>query len=116
MLGELPLYDIIWDVCPDAMHIVKNLFDRCLIPLLSGKRAPTGQNLKNPKIGSSGYAERHARYQAEILRLRVAQNAAAEVTFSSRSQGEVDRRVRTLSDAVEAWIPRSLVNISYIIF
>ena len=27
-LGELPFFDIIWDVCPDMMHILKNLFER----------------------------------------------------------------------------------------
>jgi hypothetical protein len=44
-LAKVPLFDLVWDVCMDFMHIVKVLLGGHLIPLLRGKRA-----LKPPKV------------------------------------------------------------------
>jgi hypothetical protein len=42
-LSLLPFFNIIWDLCPDLMHINKNLWDRCIVAMFLGKR--------NPKLG-----------------------------------------------------------------
>ena len=48
-LGLLPYFNLIWDLCPDMMHINKNLWDRCIVGLFMGKRNPTfPTNNKNP--------------------------------------------------------------------
>jgi hypothetical protein len=44
-LAKVPLFDLVWDVCMDFMHIVKVLLGGHMVPLLSGKRA-----LKPPKV------------------------------------------------------------------
>jgi hypothetical protein len=49
-LGLLAFFDIIWDLCPDMMHINKNLWDRCIVALLTGRRKPT-LSKKNPNPG-----------------------------------------------------------------
>jgi len=52
VLGMVPMFNVIWDVCPDLMHVVKNLFDRMIIPLFSGERFPSAPT-KNVKPSSN---------------------------------------------------------------
>jgi hypothetical protein len=44
-LSKIPLFDMVWDVCMDFMHIVKVLVSGHLLPLLKGKR-----KLKDPQV------------------------------------------------------------------
>jgi hypothetical protein len=44
-LAKVPLFDLVWDVCMDFMHIVKVLLGGHMVPLLKGQRA-----LKPPKV------------------------------------------------------------------
>lgn len=39
-LHFLPLFDIVWDVMPDMMHIVPDLFKGHIVPMLRGQRDP----------------------------------------------------------------------------
>jgi hypothetical protein len=57
-LSLLPFFNIIWDLCPDMMHINKNLWDRCIISMFMGKRNPKVSK-KNPNPG------RFSRFQNE---------------------------------------------------
>lgn len=44
-LAKVPLFNLVWDVCMDFMHIVKVLMSGHLLPLLKGKRS-----LKAPQV------------------------------------------------------------------
>lgn len=39
-LSFLPLFDLVWDMGPDMMHLVLNFFDGHVLPLYTGKRYP----------------------------------------------------------------------------
>ena len=57
-LGLLPFFNIIWDLCPDLMHINKNLWDRCIVALFMGKRDPKKPK-KNPNPGRFRDQKKH---------------------------------------------------------
>ena len=40
-LSYLPLFDLCWDMGPDMMHIVGNLFKEHIFPMYCGKRNPS---------------------------------------------------------------------------
>lgn len=40
MLAYLPLFNLIWDICPDLMHIITGIWKRHIIALLKGTRTP----------------------------------------------------------------------------
>jgi hypothetical protein len=44
-LAKVPLFDLVWDVCMDFMHIVKVLMAGHMVPLMKGLRG-----LKPPKV------------------------------------------------------------------
>ncbi len=45
-LALVPLFDLVWDVCMDFMHIVKVLISGHLLPLLKSKRGLTPPQVK----------------------------------------------------------------------
>jgi hypothetical protein len=45
-LAKVPLFDLVWDVCMDFMHIVKVLIAGHLFPLLKSQRALTPPQVK----------------------------------------------------------------------
>jgi hypothetical protein len=45
-LSVLSKFDMIWDFCPDMMHIIKTFFERLVLGVFSGSRKP---NYSNPK-------------------------------------------------------------------
>ncbi len=48
-LALVPLFDLVWDVCMDFMHMVKVILSGHLLPLLKGQRALTTPQIKaNP--------------------------------------------------------------------
>lgn len=62
-LTALPLFDVIRDVLPDMMHIVKGVFAGHFIPLFMGKRAAAPRSPKRPtKKPVQGGRESPARY------------------------------------------------------
>jgi hypothetical protein len=46
-LALVPLFNLVWDVCMDFMHIVKVLIAGHLIPLLKSKRSLMPPQVKN---------------------------------------------------------------------
>jgi hypothetical protein len=40
-LSVLSMFNMIWDFCPDMMHIIKTFFERLVLGVFSGKRRPT---------------------------------------------------------------------------
>jgi hypothetical protein len=125
-LGFLPFFNIIWDLCPDMMHINKNLWDRCIIALFKGARNPKlsknnpkpgrfknqGRPTKKQKIASererrtihqqhyAAYVHEHARYESALAR-------AQEWTMTAKQQKAFDKRVRSIADG--GLIPFSMV-------
>ena len=45
-LSFLPGFDMVWDICPDMMHLNDNVFSAHIFPLLSGKRDPSKPNTR----------------------------------------------------------------------
>ena len=46
-LSYLRLFDIVWDICPDMMHIIKNFFEKLSFKLFAGARVPVWDASKN---------------------------------------------------------------------
>ena len=40
-LGALPLFDLIWDITPDMMHVVTGIWKRHIFAMFNGERNPT---------------------------------------------------------------------------
>ena len=45
-LARIPLFNLVWDVCMDFMHLVKVLIAGHLIPLLKGQRGLSSAQVK----------------------------------------------------------------------
>ena len=109
ILGLAPLLDIVRDANIDYMHILKNAFERMFFPLFAGERIPSDPRANNPpKANSDNYEVEMARFNMEQIRSEEAVTTAKKCTFSSRSQQEVDKRVRALSKVFPK-VPYSLV-------
>ena len=70
-LSFLDLFNLIWDICPDLMHIIKNLFQRMFVPLFSGlgKRMPKfPRKMTEPDESHEDYNDLRAVYDAEMAR------------------------------------------------
>ena len=130
-LGLLPFFNLIWDLCPDMMHINKNLWDRCIVALFRGKRDPT-KSKKNPNPGRFYDSERKnkepaekkqktstleerrtahrkklATYTIEHNRYTEALDRAHEWTLPEAAKKSFDKRVRAIAES--SLIPFSLV-------
>jgi hypothetical protein len=114
ILGLLALFDIIWDICPDMMHILKNFFERVFIALPAGERIPNIQATFNvPKRTRNDTAETYQgkmiHYQNEVERHAEATRRAAACTYSKVSRQQVDIRIRKLAAAPASNIPFTMV-------
>jgi hypothetical protein len=111
-LTLLPQFNIIWDICPDMMHIVKNLMERVFVKLMGGKRIPAlGKALKHPPKKdkhASSYAAKLLAYKKELERHRKAHQRATVCTLTSRSKLQVDVRFKKLSASQETGIPTTM--------
>lgn len=45
-LAHVPLFDLVWDVCMDFMHMVKVVLSGHVLPLLKGQRGLTPPQVK----------------------------------------------------------------------
>lgn len=114
VLGLVPLFDIIWDVCPDLMHILKNMFERLFIELPSGDRAPnTSKKFNPPKQKKNETAAqlqtRQLKFESEVSRHKEASKRAENCKYSERSQRQFDLRMRKLAGAKGTGIPYTMV-------
>jgi hypothetical protein len=63
-LAKVPLFNLVWDVCMDFMHIVKVLMSGHLFPLLKGQRS-----LKAPQVEANEAEDPEvARYRSGVCR------------------------------------------------
>ena len=49
-LSVLHKFDMIWDFCPDMMHIIKTFFERLVLGVYSGERKPNYSNPEPEKL------------------------------------------------------------------
>jgi hypothetical protein len=109
-LSKLHLFDMIWDVCPDMMHVTKNFGTKILEGVLGGTRSPDWSTRKNPvpKPDGRDYERRRAKYDAEVLRWRESTTKNQTCTFTPEEQHLVDTRIQDLVGP-SRWIRRTMV-------
>jgi hypothetical protein len=112
-LETLPFFDLVWDVCPDFMHILKNLFERYFGTLLDGERIPKdSKHHKAPRKGDAEFAKKKREFDAETVRFDEACARAKKCTLTQRNKEQVDIRCKKLSQDKSTGIPKSLVPFS----
>ena len=109
-LSFLHLFDVIWDICPDMMHIIKNWFEKLTFKLFTGARVPQWSVYKNPEPqeGAPDYAARCEKYNHAKALYQRAVVQAKKCTFPTADQEIVDRRVKNLVGPAK-WIKNSMV-------
>jgi hypothetical protein len=107
---------MIWDFCPDVMHIIKTFFDRLVLGVFSGERRPTFNRTEPKKPeGRLSPAERAKwkkninKYNARAKEYADAIKAFDECLFSTEAQRTVDERVQNLV-GYPYWIRGSMVH------
>ena len=116
---------MIWDFCPDMMHIIKTIFERLLIGVFSGSRKPVFKR-QEPKVpgtpatakqpGTPATAEekkeyngKKRKYEGRKREFDEACLAFDECIFDGDAQKIVDERVKNLV-GYPNWIKASLVQ------
>ena len=115
-LSVLNKFDMIWDFCPDMMHLIKTFFERLVIGVFSGSREPSF-NRKDPVKPAKGaeyqerkdYQAKKGKYEAQKKEYLEEVKACNECKFSSADQRTVDERVQNLV-GYPCWIKSSLVR------
>jgi hypothetical protein len=110
-LSFLHQFDIVWDICPDMMHIIKNFFEKLTFKLFTGMRTPEWDKSKNkmPAKGDADYKRKYARHQDAKARWKTAVQQNLLCTFSDEDQKLVDQRVKNLVGPSK-WIKNSMVR------
>jgi hypothetical protein len=131
-LGVVPLFDLIWDVCPDFMHIIKNYFERFFDQVPAGKRIPFTTKQAEPvprtenyrakqkayikAVGGSprtaDYATRKIAYDRDVARQVESRKRALECKLTAVEQAQIDIRCRKLAKESATGIPFSMVPFS----
>jgi hypothetical protein len=111
VLGIIPLFDLVWDICPDIMHIIKNLFERFFGTLLAGARVPKdNKNFRKPSdTTSETFHADLANYNAELDEHKRATRRATISTLSAYGKNQIDVRCRKLAGVKKTGIPLNLV-------
>ena len=116
-LSVLDKFDMIWDFCPDMMHIIKTFFERLMLGVYSGARKPTNFKRSEPvNPGASApvadreeYKSRKRKYTERKEEYEKAIEAFDECLFDKEAQKIVDERVKNLVGHPN-WIKNSLVH------
>lgn len=110
-LSFLHLFNIVWDVCPDMMHIIKNFFEKLTFKLFAGKRKPEWDKSKNkkPAKGDPDFRRKTRRHNEAKKRWKLAVEQNEMCTFSEADQIIVDQRVKNLVGPAR-WIKSSMVS------
>jgi hypothetical protein len=114
-LSVLHKFDMIWDFCPDMMHIVKTFFERLVLGVFSGSRKPEYKHeepKKPPRDASDEdralYQNEKRKYNARVKEYNAELQRFAECIFTEADRKLVDRRVQNLV-GFPYWIKGSLV-------
>jgi hypothetical protein len=108
---------MIWDFCPDMMHIIKTFFDRLMIGVFSGKRKPANFKRTEPehpggrasRSEMKKYREELKKYEERESEYNKALAAFDGCLFNIDDQQAVDDRVKNLV-GYPNWIKASLVD------
>ena len=116
-LSFLHLFDIIWDVCPDMMHIIKNFFEKLSFKLFAGACVPVWSASKNkmPDDDDAQYDRKKARHDDAKARWEKAVEQNKKCLFLTADQELVDRRVKHLVGPAN-WIKNSMVPTKHILY
>jgi hypothetical protein len=114
-LSKLHLFDIIWDICPDMMHIIKNFFEKLTMQVFSGARVPSWSAGKHPMPNEDDddYETKMAAYNKARDLWTLAVNQNKKCIFSAADQELADRRMKNLVGPAN-WIKNSMVRSSHI--
>jgi hypothetical protein len=109
-LSFLHLFDVIWDICPDMMHIVKNFFEKLTWSVFSGNRIPAWSEAKHPRPSKDGadYEAKLAKYKDAVARWKLAVKQNLKCIFPVADQELVDRRMKNLVGPAN-WVKNSMV-------
>jgi hypothetical protein len=110
-LSKLYLFDIIWDICPDMMHIIKNFFEKLTIAVFSGKRVPPWSESKHPvpDKDDEAYETKLASFTRARARWTLAVQQHQKCIFPVADQELADRRMKNLVGPAN-WIKNSMVT------
>jgi hypothetical protein len=116
-LSILRFFDMIWDFCPDLMHVIKTFFERLLIGVFSGSRKPTNFKRKVPAKPNSRatttereeYKVKKRKYDSTKREFEDAVQAFDESKFDTDAQKIVDERVKNLV-GYPNWLKTTLVQ------
>jgi hypothetical protein len=115
-LSVISRFNMIWDFCPDMMHIIKTFFERLVVGVFTGERAPSlnirepAKMPKNPDIDArKKYREAKKEYDDLSEEHETAVASVQACTFSEMDKRVVDARVKNLV-GYPNWIRTSLVQ------
>jgi hypothetical protein len=116
-LSVLYKFDMVWDFCPDMMHLIKTFFERLVIGVFSGAREPSSFKRKEPAKPAKGapaaerkdFGEKMRQFKARKTEHQKEVEASTECTFDPEDQRIVDERVQNLV-GYPCWIKTSLVR------
>jgi hypothetical protein len=107
---------MIWDFCPDMMHVVKTFFERLVIGVFSGARRPTFGGLEPTKpptdanpAAKKKYKDLKTKYDADKEIYARDTLAFDECKFDEDDRKIVDERVKNLVGYPD-WIKTTLVH------
>jgi hypothetical protein len=108
---------MIWDFCPDMMHIIKTFFERLLLGVFTGARKPTAFKPTEPVKPAEGatrttvreYRGKKRTYDQLKEDYDATQLSFAECLFDAEAQKIVDERVKNLV-GYPNWIKASMVH------
>ena len=114
-LSVLSKFDMIWDFCPDMMHIIKTIFERLVVGVFSGARRPNFTEEKPEKLAKNTTKAEKREYKAAediYKRKKIAWELecvkADACKFDKADQNLVDDRVKNLVGYPQ-WIKSTLV-------
>jgi hypothetical protein len=110
-------FDMIWDFCPDMMHIIKTFFERLVLGTFSGVRKPTHFKRTEPAdpgrtasaADKEAFRGKKRKYADRLEEYNKAINAFDGCVFDAVAQRIVDERVKNLV-GYPRWIKASLVH------
>lgn len=100
----LKLFDVVWDVLPDFMHLNKTFCERLLLGVYKGERAPklpatvkpAKPSRRSTRAEQATYKQALSDYNKHMGVYHEAVQANRECTFSKGDQDLVDQRVKNL--------------------
>ena len=116
-LSVLNKFDMIWDFCPDMMHIIKTFFDRLVVGVFSGSRKPASFKRTEPvepgrgasRADRTAFGGKKRKYDYHKEEYEKSLVAFKGCLFDTVAQTIVDERVKNLVGQPN-WIKASLVH------